>query len=158
MLFFEFLCFFLRSFLLCFRLVFLSVCINNRKHTDNNIKNRKTRRTAKTQKNNEQNRNLPAGTWEIFIRGRVEGWISCISVFCFYYSFSVFSFMFLYVFFLFSPSLFKLLPEHNTIHYTKDKQTWNGFVHDLCQMLKAMFKFISNHMTFAADLKVVCMI
>ena len=28
----------------------------------------------------EKNRNLPAGTWEIFIRGRVEGWISCIYV------------------------------------------------------------------------------
>ena len=46
----------------------------------------------------------------------------------------------------------------NTIHYTKHKQTWNGFVHDLCQMLKVMFKFISNYMTFAADLKVVCII
>ena len=51
-----------------------------------------------------------------------------------------------------------LWPEHNTIHYTKHKQTWNGFVHDLCQMLKVMFKSITNYMTFAADLKVVCII
>ena len=55
-----------------------------------------------------------------------------------------------------SPSIFKLLPEHNTIHYTKHKQTCNGFVHDLCQMLKVMFKFILNYMTFATDLKGVC--
>ena len=48
---------------------------------------------------------------------------------------------------------FKFLPEHNTIHYTKHKQTLNGFVHDLCQMLKVTFKFISHYMTFAADLK-----
>ena len=37
---------------------------------------------------------------------------------------------------------FKFSLEHNTIHCTKHKQTRNGFVHDLCQMLKVMFKFI----------------
>ena len=57
---------------------------------------------------------------------------------------------------MFPPSLFKLLPEHNTKHYTKHKQTRNGFVHDLCQMLKAMPKFCLICMTFAADLKGVC--
>ena len=51
---------------------------------------------------------------EIFIRGQVEGWISCIYVFVLMFfsrSFSV-SFLLLYVVFLFmflcSPSLFKL--------------------------------------------------
>ena len=79
-----FLCFFVNvSFcILCFRLVFLSFCIYNRKNTCKNIK--QNRKQLEGKQKNRNNRNLAAGTWEIFIRGRVEGWISCISVvFCF---------------------------------------------------------------------------
>ena len=64
----------------------------------------------------------------MFVRGRVVVWIYCISFsfvfFVFLEGFSVFVFFFLlFCFCLFLPSLFKLLPEDNTIHYTKHKHT-----------------------------------
>ena len=39
----------------------------------------KTEQLKEKQKNKKNNKkqNIPAGTWDIFIRGRVEGWISC---------------------------------------------------------------------------------
>ena len=143
-------CFYRRLFVVrlfcCFCLVFLSLCMYKRK-TIVNTKNKSSRKA--TTNNNTAH---PAGTWKIFIRGRVVGWMSCISFFLS----RRFCFVFVVLLIgLFLPSLFKCLPEHNTIHYTKHKHTWNRFVHDLCQMPKVMFKLISNYMTFAADLKSV---
>ena len=63
-------------FCLCFRIVVLSFCIYNRKNAYNNITN-KSIQNSKKNRTTEKNINLPAGTWDIFIRGRVEGWISC---------------------------------------------------------------------------------
>ena len=53
------------------------------KNTYDNIQTQ----TLEEQQNNINTKNItkqkvPAGTWEIFIRGRVEGWISCIVCFC----------------------------------------------------------------------------
>ena len=142
-----FVCSFSRRFAGCllfcgFCLVFLSCCMHNQKTLI------KTTNLQEKQKNTAH----PAGTWEIFIRGRVVGWMSCICCFSRRLLFVVD----VLLLFFFLPSLFKLVPEHNTIHYTKHKQTWNGFVHDPCQLLKVMFKFISNYMAFAVDLKAVC--
>ena len=88
----------------------------------------------------------------------VEWLAGCLVLFVLCFFLEGFLFCCVVVVLLFVPSIFKLLPERDTIHYSKHKQTWNGCVHDLCQMLKAMFKFISNYMTFAADLKVVFII
>ena len=73
---FSVFCLFL-SVVLCFRLVFLSFCIYNRKNT---YKHRKQHKHSKENIKNRKNRNLPARPLEIFICGRVEGWISCIYV------------------------------------------------------------------------------
>ena len=60
---------------------------------------------------------FPAGTWDIFIIGRVEGWISCIYVFlCFCLeAFLLYLCSFCDVFVcMFSPSLFQLLHLQST--------------------------------------------
>ena len=140
----------------CFRLVYSSFCIYNRKNTyTNRNKQNNTRRKQQTHFFKSRNALFPSRNLrDIYSRSGpgLDILYLCCFMCCFYRSFSVLC-LFLSVVFLFSPSLFKLLPEHNTTHYTKHKQTWNGFVHDLCQMLKVMFKFTSNYMTFAADLK-----
>ena len=59
-----------------------------------------------------------ANKYNIFIRGRVLGWISCISVFISFRSFSVLLLFLL----LFSPSLFKLLHLQSKQHIYKQKQ------------------------------------
>ena len=84
MIFFEFLCccFCFCLFVLCFRLVFLSVCIYNRQNTYTNMKKTKHINTRRNNQKNISNINLPAETWEISIRGRVEGWIYRIVCFC----------------------------------------------------------------------------
>ena len=63
---------------LCVRLVFLSFCIYNR--TTHIKKTKKKRKNRKALRKTDKNRNLPARPLKIFIRGRVEGWISCIYV------------------------------------------------------------------------------
>ena len=124
-----------------FRLVFLSFCIYNRTNTyittKTNHPNSKKKHKQTHTKHNKKNINLPAGTWEIFNRGRVEGWISCIYVFicmfffeflfllfclCFFmFFFSVFLF---YKHNMFSPSLFKLLHlQSNNKHIQKQNNT-----------------------------------
>ena len=140
---------------LCFRLVYLSFCIYNRKHTYKNIFKKKTKEKQDKLGEHIKNRNtlFPSRNLrDIYSRSGPGLDILYFCFVCFSRSFSVL-FLFVYMFVQFSPSLFKLLLEYNTIHYTKHKQTWNGYVHDLCQLLKVMFKFISNYMTFAADLK-----
>ena len=53
---------------------------------------------------------FPAGIWEIFIRGRVEGWISCMYVVVFMCFSKLFWFIHVCcLFVMFSPSLFELL-------------------------------------------------
>ena len=65
------------SVIFCFRLVFLSFCIYNRQNT---YKNKKQHKHSKENiKTTKKNRN-PTRPLEIFIRGRVEGWIFCIYV------------------------------------------------------------------------------
>ena len=94
-------------FFLCCRLVFLSFCIYNR---NTHIKTEKQTEQLEGKHKNIKNRNLPARTWEILIRCRVEGWISCIYV-CVWFSSSCL-WLFVWFFrcvFMFSPSLFKLL-------------------------------------------------
>ena len=61
----------------CFRLVFLSFCIYNRKNTYKNKKKQHKHSKENIKKKRKKN---PARPLEIFIRGRVEGWISCIYV------------------------------------------------------------------------------
>ena len=144
-------------FLLCclfyFRLVYLSFCIYTRKHTYKHRNNRT--RLGEDRNTNKETTDIhyfPAGTWEIFFRGRVLGWISwiCSCALCLSRSFSV---VILYVFCFRLVYLSFCL---NTTHYTTLNTNNSKWVcHDLCQMLKVMFKLISNYMTFAADLKVV---
>ena len=75
----------------------------------NTCKNRKTNITN-FEKNRKQQETtdihyFPARTWEIFIRGRVEGWISCISVFHVFLE----VFLFYFCFFLFLNICFRLV-------------------------------------------------
>ena len=97
--------------LFCFRLVYLSFCIYNRTNTHNNKTTHvKQKHRYRNMNNNTNIKNkteihyFPAGTWEIFIRGRVEGWIYCISVVCVWYvclAAFLFCFSFTFMFFLF---------------------------------------------------------
>ena len=112
------------SVVLLFSPSLLSFCIYNRTSTYKNIKHKKPQRKTTNNKTTNKNRNLPAGTWEIFIRGRVEGWIFCISVL--FVSLRVFMFFLFNVslcFCLFSPSRFSFSIYNRTNTYTNIKTT-----------------------------------
>ena len=131
-LFLEFVCFCLWFFLFCccFRIVCLSFCIYNRKRKtykniclNTKIKNKKqnnSKENIKTKKEKEISQPEP----ERYLFAEVRGLdilyfcccLCCSSSFLCLLSVSL-------CFLLFSHSLFKLLLEHNTIHYTKHKQT-----------------------------------
>ena len=100
MLFFKF--FFMISFYVSFCLCLMfSPSLFKLFHlqSKNTYKNKNTKTYRRNiYKTTEKNRNLPAGTWDIFIRGRVEGWILCMFV-CFNVC--------LWVFMFFMFSLFK---------------------------------------------------
>ena len=134
---------------LCFCLVFLSCCMYKRQNSSK-TKKKPSRKTQK-QKYSSSSQNLrDISLWSSGRLDVLHVLLRCVSL-CFV-CFVVLCVVCCCLVFV------ECLPEHNTIHYTKHKQSLNGFVHDLCQMLKLMFKFISNYMTLAADLKVVCII
>ena len=107
-------------FVFCFRLVDLSFCIYNRTNTYINQKTKNIKKLREKQNNWKRTTEIhyfAAGTWERFIRGRVEGWISCILVFRVFRVFLEALFVFcVFMFFMFSPSLFKLLHLQSNKH------------------------------------------
>ena len=73
------------SVFVCFRLVFLSVCIYNRKNTYTNKKNRKKRKNITTlritKKYKKIKKKSPSRTLrDTYVSRRFVGWKSCISV------------------------------------------------------------------------------
>ena len=68
---------------LCVFAVFVSVCMYKRKSCSKNKKENLRGKHNKQTTNN--NTGHPAGTWEIFIRGLVVGWMSCLCL-CFLFS------------------------------------------------------------------------
>ena len=115
-------CFIIEGFLfslffVCFCLVFLSVCMYRRTTlvATTTTTTKPSRKTQK-QKYSSSSRNLR------HIYSRPSGGLDVLFSFLFFCYSRIFLFVFLEGL-LFLPSLFKLLPEHNTIHYTKHKQT-----------------------------------
>ena len=103
---------------LCFRLVYLSFCIYNRKNTYKNItKTKKLREKHKNIKTNNRNTLFPSRNLrDIYSRsGRGLDILYFCFVLCFSRSFSVYVCFFMFVF-MFSPSLFKLLHLQSNKH------------------------------------------
>ena len=114
---FLFVCLFM--FLLCFRLVLLSFCVYNRKNTYKNRKHRTTQR--KTEKHKKTEISQPEPERYLFAVGSRAGYP--VFLLCFLFFFQLFNVLFnayfCFFFFMFSPSLFKLLHLQSKKHIYK---------------------------------------
>ena len=96
--------------------------IQKQKEQQKELREKHTKRKTLKRKQQKYIISQPEPERYLFLVGSRAGYPVFLFVLFFSRSFSV-SFLCCFMFCLFSPSLFRFLPEHNTIHYTKDKQT-----------------------------------